>query len=77
MIDDKFSFKYSTLTKAFYKQLSVSVVPVLFIPDISGFHCQPRYTVRTFDFLQATGLSALYGPLIFYKPPASVHCTDL
>ena len=38
---------------------------------------RPRWTVRIFIYSRATGLGALYGPLIILMPLASVHCTDL
>jgi len=39
MIDDNFSFKYFTRTKAFSIQLTVNVLTVLSIPIISSFLC--------------------------------------
>lgn len=37
----------------------------------------PRCTARTFNFSYTADLGALYGPVVFHTPPASVHCTDL
>jgi len=58
MIDDNFYFKYFTRTQAFSVQLTVNVSTVLSITVISSILCRPWCTVRTFNSLQATDLSA-------------------
>jgi hypothetical protein len=61
MIDDNFSFKYFTRTKAFSIQLTVNVPPILPIPVILSFLYWPRCTVGTFNSSQVAGLGALCG----------------